>query len=127
MSITYESLSDISTLEGNPVDGLHFASIMRFSEATGWDLIDEEGDNMGHQIVMVRDTLEGFEEGSRYFNECAGFNKTVVAGFPALICPRLQVKKGDTRTALSVVDLGEWRMSIDEDVTDYLPRVRGAA
>ena len=127
MSITYESLSDISTLAGNPVDGLHFASIMRFAEATGWDLIDEDGENMGYEIVLVRDTLEGFEEGSRYFNECAGFKKATVAGFPVLTCQRLQVKKGDTRTALSVVDLGEWRMSIDDDVSIYVPRVGGAA
>ena len=125
MSITYESLSDIAAHGAR--DGLYLEPILRFAEATGWDLIDEDGENMGYEIVLVRDTLEGFEEGSRYFNECAGFKKATVAGFPVLTCQRLQVKKGDTRTALSVVDLGEWRMSIDEDVTDYLPRVRGAA
>tara|TARA_R110002020_G_scaffold210178_1_gene416157 strand:- start:71 stop:445 length:375 start_codon:yes stop_codon:yes gene_type:complete len=123
MSITYECLSDISTLEGSPIGGLHSASVMRFAEATGWDLIDEDGENMGYEIVLVRDPLEGFEEGSRYFNECAGFKKTAVAGFPALVCPRLQVRKGDRRSAYSVVDFGDWRLSIDEDVTDYVPRV----
>ena len=121
MSITYERLSDIATPSGHPTEDLHFGLVLGFAEATGWDLIDEHGDNMGDDSVFVRDTLDGGAEGSRYFNECAGVKKTAVAGFPALICPRLQVRKGDRRSAYSVVDFGDWRMSINDDVSIYIP------
>lgn len=99
-----------------------------FAAATKNELYDtdicEEGTPYGWQVYAVetQETLDQYIEAS----ECCWIESTrampgVIAGFPFVAWHRIQVKKGQPRDSMSVVDFGNVRMVLrGTDLTNFV-------
>ena len=72
------------------------------------------------EAVETRETIENFVESSNGYNECTKEKYGEIAGFKFVAFREIQVRKGDTRRALSVIDFGDVRYALDCDLTAYL-------
>ena len=92
------------------------------AEATGDNLLalDAEGWEWLVEAVTTADTLEDFATASRSYRECRVAVRGTLAGLPALAWAQVQVAKGAQRRALSVIDLGDVRVALDEDISEWM-------
>lgn len=92
------------------------------SLATKGDVYDHEYKNgeWMHHAVETQETLADFEEASRQYVECSKSKHGEIAGMNFLAFEKVQVRKGDVRQALSVIDFGDRRIAINEDLTNYV-------
>lgn len=90
-------------------------------EATGGDLYDTdwEGGSWMCQAVQTADTLSDFEAAAKNYAESGTVERGELAGFPFLHFGVVQVAKGTQRQSLSVIDLGDVRFAIADDLTNY--------
>lgn len=63
--------------------------------------------------VETQETLEQWDDSKKYWNECSGHLEGTVAGFKFLGWSKVQIKKGEARRAVTVIDLGEFRIVLD--------------
>lgn len=91
-----------------------------FADATNNELFDPEwnGGQWMIEAVETRETLENFVDASNSYNECTREKFGEIAGIKFVAFSRVQVRKGDRRRALSVIDLGDVRIALDTDLTD---------
>lgn len=85
-------------------------------EAALPDLLD--GGSWMVEAVETSDTLADFEAASQGWAECSA--KTIrgtVAGMPFVAWEHVQVRKGDRRRPLAVIDLGDKRVALDDDAS----------
>jgi hypothetical protein len=82
---------------------------------------DPEGVEYGwmYEPVETHDTLEDFERASDGYAESSNPEKGTLAGFPTLFFDRVQVRRGDQRTALTVIDVGEVRLAFRADFSEF--------
>ena len=92
----------------------------KFAEATDNELYDIEHGWMTGKAEETADTLAAFEEASRDYNERTSPKHGEVAGFKYIAFEKVQVRKGDRRSSWTVIDFGDARIAIDDDITDYL-------
>jgi hypothetical protein len=87
----------------------------------GWEWLVE--------VVTTAETLDDFATASRSYRERRGAwlksdtgdpVRGTVAGLPALAWAQVQVAKGAQRRALSVIDLGDVRVALDEDISEWM-------
>lgn len=71
----------------------------KFSELDEWLDVDVD------DLVFTRDTIEGFAEAAKNYNEYNSMEKTE----KSLIVMRAQPKKGDQRKDVYIIDFGEVR------------------
>jgi hypothetical protein len=80
--------------------------------APGWDWLVE--------AVLTADTLETFVTASRSYRERRVPVRGTLAGLPAIAWAQVQRHKGAQRRALSVIDLGDVRVALNEDISDWM-------
>lgn len=72
------------------------------------------------KVVATRDTLEDFIASVRGYAEWTTPKTGTIAGLPFLAFRSVQPRSGDTRRALSVLDMGDYRLALmGEALTDY--------
>jgi hypothetical protein len=90
-------------------------------KAHGWEWLVE--------AVTTAETLDDFATASRSYRERRGAwlksdtgepVRGTVAGLPALAWAQVQTHKGAQRRALSVIDLGDVRVALDEDISEWM-------
>lgn len=93
-----------------------------FAAATNNELFDADynGGEWMVEAVETSETIENFVEASNSYNECTREKFGEIAGFKFAAFSRVQLRKGDQRRALSVVDFGDVRVAIDADLTDFV-------
>jgi hypothetical protein len=92
------------------------------SKATNGEVFDLEynGGEWMLRAVETQETLEQFAESSADWNDCSATKRGEIAGLPFVAWSRVQVRKGDTRDSLSVIDFGDRRIAVSVDLTIFL-------
>lgn len=67
------------------------------------------------EAVETQETLDQFNESKKEWNEYSGRVEGDVAGFKFLGWSSVQMKKGDARRSLTVIDFGNFRIALDFD------------
>jgi hypothetical protein len=99
--------------------------IQKLAKATNGELYSLDVDPFGveygwmYQPVETQDALEDFEKASANYRECSKSERGTVAGFPVLSFSCVQVKKGDQREPLSIIDVGYERLCFRYDLSEF--------
>jgi hypothetical protein len=93
--------------------------LIKFAEATGYDLYDHEYGWMV-KVVETHDTIKDFVDASHGWAECSSMRTGEIAGFEFVAWESVQVAKGQPRRSLSVVDFGDVRVAMDVDLFEYI-------
>ena len=99
--------------------------LRRFAHATGWELIDEDGTEFGNNVTTAETIDDFISSAAIHWNECGTHYRVLIPswlasaddgndGFPAIYWPRMQMRKGDPRGPLSVVDFGDHRLAMKD-------------
>ncbi len=95
--------------------------LQAFAAATNNELFDADynGGEWMIEAVETRETIEHFVEASNGYRECTREKFGEIAGFKFVAFSEVQVRKGDQRRQLSVIDFGDVRYALDCDLTNY--------
>lgn len=96
-------------------------ALQALHEATGGDLYDAVwgGGQWMHSATETADTLDQFVAASEQWNEVGCVRECRVAGLRAVYFGEVQVRKGNTRRELTVIDLGDVRVAVAADVSEW--------
>lgn len=94
-------------------------SINLLNEATDNDLYDADYGGWMVEAVETHETIEQFIESSQKWAEATIEQYGEIAGFKFVAWAEMQSAKGQPRRTLSVVDLGDVRVALNVDLTDY--------
>lgn len=83
------------------------------------DLYDEEYGGWMCQAVETADTLDDFDRATNSYMQCGNPERGTLAGFAFVHYGVVQVAKGQQRRSLSVIDLGDVRVALADDLTLY--------
>jgi len=91
------------------------------SKATHGDVYDHEynGGCWMFKAVETQESIVDFEQAVSKYADCCAMISGTLAGFSFVTWRQVQVRKGDPRRALSVIDFGMCRFAIDADLTEY--------
>jgi hypothetical protein len=92
-------------------------SIKKLEAEINDPLVIENGEWVS-EAVETSETLENWIESSRNWNERTPVRRGTIAGFPALAWERVQAVRGQPRRAVTVIDVGERRIVLDEHADD---------
>ena len=92
------------------------------SLATKGDIYDHEykGGVWMHSEVETQETLADFEAASRKYAECSKPLHGEIAGMQFLAFAKVQARKGDVRQSLSIIDFGDRRIAINENLNEFI-------
>lgn len=93
--------------------------INALNSAANGDLYDAEYGGWMVDATETHETIEQFIESSQGWAEATAEQYGEIAGFKFVSWSEVQAAKGQPRRALSVVDLGDVRLALDLDLTDY--------
>lgn len=90
------------------------SNLTNFSAATNNELFDAEwkGGEWMVEHVETQETLAQFEESSHQWASRTSLQRGEIAGLPFIAWSNAQARKGDTRQAMSVIDLGDVRIAL---------------
>lgn len=93
----------------------------RFAAATNNDLfdLDFQGGTWMIEAVETHETIQNFVDASNSYHECTPEQYGQIAGFNFVAFSKVQMRKGDPRRQLSVIDFGVARYALDCDLTSY--------
>lgn len=96
-------------------------ALQALHDATGGDLYDAdyEGGTWMVTATETADTLDQFVAASENWNELGCVREYRVAGLRAVYFGEAQARKGDTRRELTVIDLGDLRVAVAADVSEW--------
>lgn len=96
-------------------------AIIKFANATKNELFDVEynGGEWMVEAVETAETLEQCIESAAGWNARSAMKRGEIAGLPYIAWAQVQVRKGEARRAMSVIDLGDIRYAIDADLARY--------
>lgn len=96
-------------------------ALQALHDATGGDLYDAvwEGGNWMVPATETADTLDDFVKASEGWNDLGCVRECRVAGLRAVYFGEVQARKGDTRRELTVIDLGDVRVAVAADVSEW--------
>ena len=96
--------------------------LQALSEATQSDVYDAEYDGGTWMVEAIETTesLQNFIDASKGYSESSEMKDGEIAGIPFIAFERVQVAAGSKRRMLSVLDFGDVRFAIEEDITNYL-------
>lgn len=98
-----------------------FAFVMLY-DLTGGDVYDvnyKSGEWM-YRTVETHETLEMFIDSSKGWVEKTKTQSGDIAGLPYVCWEAMQIKKGQQRDSLSVIDFGDVRVAVSCNITDYV-------
>jgi len=91
-----------------------------FIEVTGDEFYWAEEDMWLFEAEQTADSIDDFVEASNSYAERTKGKFGKVAGFPFVSFEKVQVRKGDQRRPLTVIDFGQIRVALDCDLYDFL-------
>ena len=96
-------------------------ALEKFAEATNNELFDADPRFNEWMVSAVEtyETIDDFVAATEKYNSCTKDKFGEIAGFKFVAYSEVQVRKGDTRRQLSVIDFGDVRYAIDADLTDF--------
>lgn len=96
-------------------------ALTKIAEATSGNLFDPEweGGSWMCEAVQTAETLADFEQAAASYAECGAVERGTLAGFPFVHFGVVQAAKGQQRRSLSVIDLGDVRFAVADDLTLY--------
>lgn len=97
-------------------------NLAAFAEATNNELFDTDSrfEEWMVEAVETQETLENFIESSKGWAEkSVKMESGEIAGFKFISWNKVQVRKGEQRRSLSVIDLGDARYAIDTDLSYF--------
>ena len=96
-------------------------ALQALHDTTGGDLYDAnwQGGSWMHTATETADTLDQFVAASERWNEVGCVRECRVAGLRAVYFGEVQARKGDTRRELTVIDLGDVRVAVAADVSEW--------
>lgn len=94
-------------------------ALAALAAATNSELYDNEYQWMVG-AVETHETLDQFVESSAKWNERTSAKHGEIAGFKFVAWSKVQVRRGDTRQSLSVIDFGDVRFALDTDLTNFV-------
>lgn len=91
------------------------------SNATGGDVYDVnyKGGEWMYHAVETFETIEMFLDSSKGWAERTKAQSGEIAGLPFVCWESMQVKKGQQRDSLSVIDFGDVRVAVSCNISDY--------
>lgn len=97
-------------------------ALASFAAATNNDLfdVDYDGGTWMVSATETNETIEDFVKASSDYKECSGEKLGEIGGFKFVAFESVQVRAGDKRRQLSIIDLGDVRYAIDADLTEYV-------
>lgn len=69
--------------------------------------------------VETQDSIEAFRDASARYAESTMAKFGSIAGFKFIAFSRVQLRKGDPRLMLSVIDFGDYRVALDTDLSVF--------
>lgn len=94
--------------------------IALINAATGGALYDAEFGWFSGEPVHTAETMAEFEAAVNGYKESTLPTRGTIAGFPYVAYRTVQPRRHDMRHSLSVIDLGDVRIAIRENLVDYL-------
>ena len=96
-------------------------ALQAIHSATGGDLFDAnwEGGSWMVAAVETADTLSDHEAASSNWAKCGEITRGTIAGLPFVCFGEVQARAGDVRRELSVIDLGDVRVAVAADLSDW--------
>ena len=94
--------------------------IEAINSAAAGALYDAECGWFAGDPVVTADTLAEFELAISGYNDATVPQRGTIAGFPFVAYRAVQPRRHDTRTSLSIIDLGDVRIALRENLADYL-------
>lgn len=96
-------------------------ALQALHDATGGDLYDSnyEGGTWMVTATETADTLDQFVAASEDWREVGCVRECRVAGLRAVYFGEVQARKGDTRREMTVIDLGDVRVAVSADVSEW--------
>jgi len=94
--------------------------IALINAATNGALYDAELGWFSGEPVHTAETLAEFEAAVNGYKECTLPTRGTIAGFQYVAYRTVQPRRHDVRHGLSVIDLGDVRIAIRENLADYL-------
>lgn len=96
--------------------------LQAIAAATNGNVYDAEynGGEWMMNAVETAETFEQFVESSSRWNERSTMKRGTIGGCPFIVWKLVQMRKGDTRRSLAVIDLGEIRVAIDAELGDFV-------
>ncbi len=96
-------------------------ALQALHQATGGDLYDAdyEGGTWMVTATETADTLDQFVVASEGWSELGCVRECRVAGLRCVYFGEVQARKGDTRRELTVIDLGDVRVAVAADVSEW--------
>lgn len=98
------------------------AQLAAFAEATKNELFDADPrfEEWMVEAVETHETIENFIESSKSWAEKSiKMEAGEIAGFKFISWNKVQVRRGDQRKSLSVIDLGDVRYAIESDLSYF--------
>lgn len=94
-------------------------AINALNDATNGDLYDENYGGWMVGATETQETIEQFVQSSKVWAEASVERYGEIGGFRFVVWAEMQAEKRQPRRPLSVVDLGDMRVALDLDLTDY--------
>ena len=100
---------------------MNASQIETFAQATNNEFCDPAYENGKWLVeaVETRESLEDFVSASKNWSESSVPNAGEIGGFKFISWEQVQVRKGEPRRALSVVDFGNVRVALKADLSDF--------
>lgn len=99
-------------------------ALANIDAATGSNVYDAayDGGKWMYEPTEAQNTLDHFVEASAsyWLEVSADFERGEVGGLPFIVWAKVQQKKGDARNALTVIDFGDFRVSLKLDIRDEI-------
>ena len=97
-------------------------NLAAFAQATDNQLYDVEWNDGDWMIeaVETQESIDDFVAASRNYAEATNPVHGIIAGFPFVAFRKIQVRRGDQRRELSVIDFGDRRVAIDANLDHYV-------
>ena len=92
--------------------------LKKLDAASNSEIYDIEHGDFVYETATTRDTLEDFKQSCGHWAECERPFKGVLGEFPYIGWSNVQAKQGDMRNPMTIIDLGDCRISIQHDVRE---------
>lgn len=103
-------------------DKMNQENLIKFAAATNNDIYDPEynGGEWMVKAVETHETIEQFIESSEKWKESGAMKAGEIAGFKFVFWPNVQTAAGQQRRDVSVIDFGDIRIVLNDDITNFI-------
>lgn len=95
-------------------------TLQKLHDLTRSELYDTEYGDFLYETVETRDTLDDFKSNCVKWAECDNYFSGSLGEFSYIGWVNVQSRKGEMRNPITIIDLGEVRISFRADIRDLL-------